>query len=389
MLKEIRQAAQVKYRTQVINADGSAARTWSPWKRNLILNAGLDMPVLRSWVNLFAILAMGDGTTPVQRDSGTTTFTRAGNVVTASNGFFVPDDATSGGRLLNFDSGERMTITAVNSATEAIVDQAGTIAASQATIWYVNETGHGGEFARCSGLSLGVGDNVSTFLAPAWTHRCTFLSDAFSAAKVVREVGWSYDWTGALFGRDLVPGGGDPVAIGQKYKVQVELSVSYGPAASVVVGDVGDNGFNTAGTAGLEACGSNLVSQIFSNGFRAAPNGVPLEPACGALNFYISEVSAPIAAMAGGSSGNLWLGTYGPELGYCGSYKPAYIAGSHYIENIGTFDENTGNSALVRSIFWSGGYLMFRVLFDTPQVKDNLHTLTCTFRLSWDRVLVN
>jgi hypothetical protein len=377
-------SGRVRYRTFAVNPDGSEVKLSD--HHNLILNVGLDMVYTYPWANCTDYVALGEGNTPVKRDSGATQFSRAGNTVTADNAFF---EAADVGRLLKFDSGEEMTVTAFTDAMHVTVGTAGALAASQATIWYVNEIGHQTEFMRFNTKSTSAGENGSTFFAGTWTHKKTFLSGTFGANKVVREIGWSPLGADNLFGRDLVPAGGDSVTAGQKYKVVVELSVTYTPQASTVNGDVGNNGFNTAGHSGIEYC---KVCQVQSNGGVDGP---------GVDNYRKGKLEVgdarPMYMRVSTSAGAIAPITNNPVNHNGDIFSPdaivgksAYTSGSYTCTMGCGIGENDAVSTNIRSILISdGSNSLFRTVFDNPQTKDTLHTLSFTWRFNWGRTLVN
>ena len=69
-------AAAVLYKTAVLNPDGTVACS-RDFKRNLILDQGLNMIATKLWTECFAYCAVGTGSTPTKRDSGSVTFTRS------------------------------------------------------------------------------------------------------------------------------------------------------------------------------------------------------------------------------------------------------------------------------------------------------------------------
>lgn len=224
----IHQSAEVHYTTEILNPDGTVAERRAR-KRNLILDGGLDMVANTVWASCFTHCAVGTGTRPTKRDSGSVTFSRSGSEVTSSASFFEAQDV---GRRLKFDTGEEMRITAYTSTTAVTVDASGTLPAAEGTVWYTNEAGHEDEKQRTAAVQTGPGKTGTLLSGPTVTMQRTWLFPPESGPVTYREIGWAPGASGALFGRDLIPGVGDSLIAGQQYKVAVELSVTVGPYAA-------------------------------------------------------------------------------------------------------------------------------------------------------------
>lgn len=375
-------SAAVRYKTRILNADGTVFSE-RPWKNNLILDAGLDSVAAQSWVGQFEFCAVGTATTPVKRDSGSTTFSRSLDQVTASAGFF---EAADVGRLLKFDTGEEMYVTVFTSPLLVTVATSGTIAAAQGTVWYVNQTGLTTESQRTGTTSGGPSMNKSTFAGATWTHQRQFLFPAVGANVTYHEIGWSKSGgAGAnLFGRDLIPGGGDSLLTGQQYQVIVTLILTLSPAVPTAAPNVGTGGFNTVGNIIFGFIGNSAFSTIE----QAAIFGI--EPAqdgfgtgCMACNAAFSLPAAPINAGGGLPGGS-----------HIAVGRSGYSAGSFTRTLSGTFGVvdaiyNITGFVWGSRISGSMNQAAVMVLFTTPQAKDGLHTLTPVLTLTWGRTLTN
>jgi hypothetical protein len=381
------QSAEVHYTIEVIDAAGRVARRL-PRRRNLILDQGLDGIAARTWAASFTHAAVGTGTTPTKRDSGAITFSRTGDTVTASAGFFVADDV---GRLLKFDSGEEVRITAFTDANTVTTADSGSIAAAEGTIWYVNQTGLVAETKRSGTYSTDAGANGSSFAAGAWTHKRTFIFDAEVGSVVYREIGWSHTASAGanLFGRDLLPGVGVSLVAGQQLRVTVELSVSYSPSTSSVYTNV-VTGWTQDGTHGVEGVRTGHVETVTAAGGTADTGGGVMEPAT-AGRIAISTDTTGIRAT---STANLSLS--GLLLAKAASLG-SYVSGSFTRDKSATFGVTEANSTAIRSLqlttqIHTGvlqDLIAYRVLLDAAEAKTSSQTLTLVFRLSWGRVLNN
>ncbi len=383
MLSTIKFAAAVEYETFILNCDGSVASHRAP-KRNLILDQGLNQVATTLWCNCFLNVAVGTGTDPVKRDSGTTTFTRSGTVITANNGFFEPADV---GRLFKFDTGDEAYITAFTSTFTVSVNISGSNAASEGTVWYVNLTSLQTETARTGTLSVDAGDNGTTFSVNTYTHKRTFLFGAVGAPVTYREIGWSPNGSAGanLFGRDIIPGAGDALLAGQQYKVIVRLFLTISPSVQIAQSDVGNNGYVTTGTAAHEYI-QDGYSWLLSPGGSVQGGGLEpaSSPSMNIFNATFTQLAAPSF-------------TYQESFGYIrvALGNAAYTAGTFFRDASGTYSVAQANGPHYGFHFGpnsgagGGSQQCFSVKFTTPPTKDNLHTLTVTLRRTWGRILTN
>ncbi len=380
----VRFGASVEYQTFARDLDGTV-RPLRAAKRNLILDQGLDYFASQLVVNCHRYCAVGTGTNPVKRDSGAITFTRAGSVVTASANFF---EAADVGRLLKFDSGPEMKVTVYTDPQNVTVDTSGALGAAEGTIYYVNRTGLQTETARTGNYRADAGDNQATFSVDTWTFKRTFLFPAVGANVTYNEIGWSPSASAGanLFGMDIISGG-DALLAGQQYIVIVRLSVKLSPASGAAVGDVGNNGFNTAGTAKFESVqlGDGQAFVGINSAGNAAGSYATLEPShasnlSGSTHFHTATFTQQAI-----TSGDVSVGTAIQKNGTPSTYTP----GTFFRDwTSATVAVNEGNGS-IHGISLSRGSRTFSVKFTTPQTKANTHTLAATWRLSWNRVLQN
>lgn len=394
VIAELRTGMAIRYKTSILNPDGSVAST-RPWKRNLILDQGLNNMAAGNLVcALWNAAAVGTGTTPVKRDGAGTSFSKTGATITADMAFFGSADV---GRLFKFDSGEEFYITTYTSDTQVDVAGAGDVGASQGTVWYVNQTGLATETARTSTKTTDPGDNGTTFDGETLTHQRTFLFAAVGGPVTLTEIGWSGSGSpgGNLFGRDLIPGGGDSLLTGQQLKVVVQMTTQISPIVQTAVGNVG-TGYDTSGVFMIESvCAA--ISAVDSSGNTTTLNqaakpfsGVVLEPAsanlgCRAVMVDWTQQTSPTTAVV-----NLPATTVPIALTSLG-----YTSGNFYVDCSGTFIVSAAVGDIYGFIFnslpfgSSADHIIVSQKLTTPLAKANTHTLSVTFRRSWQRILVN
>lgn len=360
------QTASVIYRLAVVDADGTARAVQSA-KRNLIMDAGLNMLATRNWSEMLGRATYGTGTAPTKRDSGSVTFTRAGNTVTASAGFFLNTDV---GALLKFDTGEEMYVTAYASATSVTVSVSGTLAASEGTVWFVNQTA----------LESAVGTVELTSTGTSYatgTHTLSYTGTfaAVGATTVAREIGWMVNaapYT-TLFGRDLLTA---PVTLlaGQQLRVTVDLLVQVGPLTPQVY--------------------TNTVTGWTSNGEQQLVSTDLISPASGGLITVGTFSGAFAISTPSRTTGTEW-GTLLVEAGSApATYALPYTAGDFALTREAVLSPSSFSSTGIRSLYYlaGGAYnfgLYFRVALDTAESKTALQSLTLRFRFTWGRVLAN
>lgn len=381
---QLSQSAAVRYRVSVIENGRTVKR--KPWKRNLILDQGLDSIAVRTWPEAFSHAVVGTGTDPTKRDSGAITFSRAGTTVTASASFFEAQDA---GRLLKFDTGEEMYIATFTSGTAVEVDTSGALAASEGTVWYVNQAALTTETKRTATYGTNGGDNASTWeLGSLWRMKRTFIFSAEAGSINYREIGWSHTATlGAnLFGRDLLAGGGVNLVAGQQLKVEVELTVTLSPVSATAYTNV-ITGWTQDGQSCIE---DSRMWKVASTGALDSLGGDNLRPSAVSFPWSLSTSSA-VLRNADPSNQDLSPSTHA-TITLTGQ---AYISGTFQRTFTGTFAVGAGNRSDWRSmgIGQDGGggqfRTQFRILLAATETKDSDHTLAIEFTWSWGRTLTN
>lgn len=376
MLPAAHTAAAVYYRASILDAATGREVAALPRKRNLILDAGLDLVAAERWQDCIRYAAAGSGATPTRRDSGAITVARAGSTLTASAGFFVPADA---GRLFKFNTGPEVRVSAYVSPTQVTTSTSGTIAAAAGTLWSVNQTGLDSELERTNTYGTGGADNSVT-VDPGTgrlTQRRTFIFPAETALRTYREVGWSPEHLSGnnLFGRDVLPGAGLTLAAGQQLKIVLDLVLTLELLAPEAA-------------AALAWSGGTAQQQLENINWDGAFN-----PSSAAnLSVFVSESADAFRAprVTGHSPGDPLGGTHYAVS----STASAYVPGSHERTFSGYFTLNDGNSAALRCAgfgwydHWSL-YPVVRVRYGSLQTKDGDHSLRLEFRHTWGRVLTN
>lgn len=372
--------AYVKYETQILENGRVISRR--PEKRNLLLDTGLDGFAVRSFWESFSHCVLGNGTTPTKRDSGAITVSITSEVATASANYF---EAADVGRLLKLDSGQEVYIDGYTSGTEVSVTGADDAAASEATIWYVNESGHGNELVRTSNLGTDSGDVSNSWDGNEVEHKRTFIFPVEESARTYKEIGWSHTNNAGnnLLGRDLIPNGGDSISPGQQYKVIVKLYIALSPLTQTAVASVGSGGWDTAGTVMLYSLHETFLGKEDDGGLFLDNRG-RLEPSFNKFLYLSKAVDAlptsPVTTIQAVPAGALKL-----------SLTPdAYTPGSFQKTFRRTLSTSEGNDEWTEiGMHGDSNSRLLYLRLDTPQTKDSDHTLDIAFTISWGRTLTN
>lgn len=381
------QVAELRYRTAILDPARGLIQG-QPFKRNLLLDVGLDFIAAKSWRTCVEFARVGTGNTATQTDSGTTTLARVGTTVTASAGFFVSGMV---GQLIRWDTGEQAYIASFTDGTHVETVDGGAIAGSEATVWAVNQTNLD-VVSKNSSATTGLGPNSLGWSSGlgAWVIERTFLFTAEVGAVTYREVGWAPLATGNAFGRDVLSGGGDSLVAGQQYVITLNLAVYPSPITVTAVGSVGTGGIDTSGNAVIETVLPSRASEggAFSwNGW--GNDGSVLEACSAGVNCIIAGADATWTQTVADNSTS--INGIGPFNTGVAATLSGYTAGSFTITKSALFSVAQLNG----SIFGLGIVSTpdgaatrakgFTVKFTAAQTKLATQTLTVAFRWTWQR----
>lgn len=370
----------VKYKVGVLRAKTGLYEEVNKG-HNLILDAGLDLVATNVIAALTKYCHVGTGTDPFQRDSGSTTISRAGSTLTASSGYF---EAADVGRLFKFDTGEEVYITSFASTTSVDTVDSGTIASSEGTIWYVDRTTLQTETTRTTVYRTDSGDNSRTLAAGVLTYKRTHQFPPVGGGVTYNEIGWGPANSTALYNGSLITGS-VVMLTGDILIVESNLELVQSPITPIAQSDVGAGGFNSSGTIQQESIG--LVNLASTGNASSTDGGNAMEPS---LNGHSAWRKVAVSELATAHP------TYGSDftLAAIGSQQfvnSTYSAGDFFIDKTGVIGIGDGNSSNINSVMiWDGSTRSdLRVLLTSAQTKINTQTLTIGFRLSWGRVLTN
>jgi hypothetical protein len=266
----------VAIKTKIMDKVSGKCVKESPWRKNLVLDQGLNA-LARLGTNtlqcgpasMFQNCLIGDGTTPTKIASGAITFTQAGTTLTASGAFFA---STMVGAIFKWGAagsgGNEVYITAFTDSTHVTVGTSATVGTpDNGVVWQVQQANLTNFLFQSTTYQTNAGDNLSTISGAQVTHQRTFTFPVQGSNYNVNEIGYSPISNGSHFclGRIVLPST-DVVTTTNFYLVIIQITVTYSPGAPAAVGNIGVN-FNTAGNAMVEWLS---IATVLSNGQTTA-----------------------------------------------------------------------------------------------------------------------
>ena len=380
-----------QYRRRVRNCDGSVT-PWSNWEKNLILDNGLNQLASGSngkWGQMMIHAQIGTGNTATSKQTNGTgiTLSQATNQVTASGSFFASTDV---GAILKYGtigtSGTEQYITGFTSAFVVTVSSNATVGATDGTVWQVQQTAL---VSRIAGDNGTYEADVITFNATGTPHvsfKRGYQFAAVGGATTVAEIGFSWQPSGTLWSRVVVPGSGDALTTGQIYEVEYLLTVNFpGGAAQAAIADISGATWNTAGTYMLETA-SGLNETV---GLGGSGDSGWLEPMTG----NSGNSSPALLITASWTQKTLMVNSTVSVTGVVSDSNSAstYSAGTFTLVKSNHWNIGTA----VATIYGiSGAYLGssvsgWSIKFTTPIAKDSSHTIDLSTTMVWGRALSN
>lgn len=388
MIVQTSQLAAGFLKWQVIDGKtGKVVRDSGPdWIRNLILNNGLNgLAATRTWAESYTYAICGTGVTPTSVDSLTTNGTLSGGVVTTDAAFFAAGDV---GAELKWDDGTRALITSYLNSTTVNVSNSTGSATGHFIKYETQQTDLAAEVKRTNTKLTGVGNCGTSWVGNQAQMRRTFDFSIEVASQNYTEVGfgWAASGLNTTFARILLPSVVF-VDVGQQLRVIYELRITLNPG-SPISRTAAISGWT--GTTGVEQIQINYLQTVDTSGNASGLDTCePSRYGAGNWGVFISPNSSPPAAF--GTAVNRTT-----NAGYANSYsRAAYTTNSFLIDATATFNVGTGNTTHRSMGFgyhnpnlqFSASSTAYVFVFDNPQVKDNSHTLTLTFRATWGRDL--
>jgi len=379
-----------KVQCSVIDAKTKEVIKTYPEQKNLILNQGLNNFASNDLATLYTYAVAGTGNTPTSDDSGVTTAAQAGNTVTLVGGAFVfTDTATDAGKMIKWDAGSEARIVTITNPTTAVVADNKVVVAGQFTVYRTNQTGLQTEVKRSNTYFTGVGncgvgyDDVLGKVSGFRTYDFTVEVGAVNYS----EIGFSISGVAAnnLNARILL-GVAVAVGVGQQLRVKYTLSITQTPAiVSEVYATTPITGWATGtGTGKIQHHGLSFPDV----------NGAIDYDSIGGQDSYGGEPNRVVQINTNSSAvaHHAWRNTtaLAADIQTKNCTVEAYTALNFYRDKTVYYELTESVSAAIRSLYIStnaNAVPFFRYLIDAAQTKDNLHTLSLVFRLTFGRTL--
>ena len=412
-----------KYRLQVVDAETSAIVSDYGWHKNLILNNGMDAmgnpngPLLAS---LSSWGVSGTGSRPNYITSSTSTITQSGAFIGLTNytglTSFTQSVTTNGtasytssvevGDLIVDQSLSQSTVVGVSGSILYVTCSSLTYTTPKTfTIWKTSQYGLQGESQRSAnylpGSSSLVGWNCGTvFSGSTVTYRRTFNFATEVASQSYNEVGcsWNGNTNGGMFSRIVLPQT-VVVAPNQLLRMTYDLQTSFGPFYSVykTASITGWPVLPATDTSGTESLQNLIPSLVDINGNVGGYQA--LDPVGGSSTFcvFASNVNSPLYTGSANTQSAVYrLGDFSSP--YNGLFYGPYVNGTYTTVKYGTLSIYQATSSQLYSIGfgiyqqygpqpYDGTGQAMTFVFNQPQTKTNLQTLTLGWRWTWSRTI--
>lgn len=422
------------YKVQVVNAKTGEIVEDRPWKKNLILNCGMNQVASSLIADLNKYAIAGTGSRPNAFTSSTSTITQSNDLVYLyeRTGHFV--DWTSSlagynvgveiGDTLEYNNGSRSFVLSVSPYTLQVrptysID----LANSQSfTLWKTSQQNLHYEYRR-AGPNLTDSDYLPGSGSGIWNcgsevrengrviHRRTYNFGEETYATTYTEAGVSWRSTPAAsssFSRVLFD---DPVVVNPGYRLRLvhDMHVIYTPYVErYFIASIGTwpvlpsiNTYATESIQNLKTTGQSAISYINADGTTVGGkdyDGATLDPASSGNHArgFVSSNSESIAPYttsydrtnnwAEESSGQ-WISSYIPDTWqrFKSCSYGIYEAVSSNIRTIGLGLHYVSTPNDWRPYEQNYNHLIVR--FDQNQTKTNLQKASFTWKWSWDRDL--
>jgi len=364
---------------------------WYPSQPNLIMNAGMNRMATgptnaEGWEELWRSCQAGIGTTPTFDSGGATTAAQSGTTVTLTGGSFTfTDTATDAGKMIKWGTSEEARILTVTDVTHAEVTPSQSVSAGSFTVYRTTQTVLATPVKTYVSYLTGTGNCDSSVTGNVATLKRTYDFSIEVGNVTYTEVGFFSVSGSALFSRVVLAA---PVSlvVGQALRVVYTLNVTVEPDTGQTVTAPGPiTNLSTSGTkqlTGVGFCGINTSG----NSLSTTPWGSFNTPNSQNVGF-ISPSSAAINAF------NTTQPDRTTNSTAIASVPQTYTLLNFFRDRHVVYGANDANRSDLRSLgIGTGGTNIssgtgFVYLTDASMAKDNLHTLTIVYRISWGRVL--
>lgn len=408
----ISQNLQGFYKVGAVNPSTNEIKWQSDdFRKNLILNQGMDHIYNASIVDQVLYGICGVGTRPNSLGSGTSKVSQGGTTVTLVDTSGNITDFTSSvstypslvqsGDTITYANNSQSSVTSVTDGFHLQVSPAYTFSNLTFTIWKTTQSGLQSEVSRSINYVGGGGNCGTTITNNTAIHLRSYDFPVQNTQASYNELGlgWSTSGPATVFSRILLD---SPITVdaGWRLRLVYTLSASYWPTSSIY-GDASIGGWPVApstNTTGTQSIQQFLISVVNTDGSSNNTNAI-LDPyyvvvGGGYFSLWASSNSSPLAPFD--SAVNRTGGTFA-AAGSGQASKASYVAGSYTCDRTSVITAGALSSNNLRSVgFGVGGtggnpgdsiYQAFCFVFNQPQTIYNTQALSVTFREQWARIL--
>jgi hypothetical protein len=418
MNNELKMALEGVYKVAIVDATGDEIWRQPEWKKNLILNQGMDELATQylSQISTHGIAGTGSIQGGITQENyilsgessasiiegGLKLFPQPGGIQNFDteiwNGW---TGSLANGDMIKFADGTEVKVGSVSTTTAGVIPT-DTVLTQSFTIWKTSQTKLQGEVKRSSTYLSGVGNCGSSINLNNVSYLRTYDFSIETSPKIYTEVGVGWSSTvgsATAFSRIVLP---QTVSIdtNQRLRLVYQLNVAFSPTASQYVGNAIISGWPVAPSTNTNMSQSiqqMWVSSISTTG-ASSPNYAALEPASAGSNcqffgstnsqslvtFGVTPIDRDSNGVAVTANSTLDIYVNGSYTQYKNATWP--LASLNY-QNIRSF----GFGVYYGSYPWYTSYgtsgQAFAMVFEQNQSKYNTQTLTMAFRWTWSRVL--
>lgn len=374
------------------------------WKKNLILNNGMDQIYSSTIANCFSYGLCGTGTRVNSISSGGSSGSVAGTTLTLLGGgsltdFTAPLAGYSAtvevGDMVKFSNGTEVQVTNVGGPSTLTVTPSTTVTALTFDIWKTSQTGLHIEKWRTNNYVSGSNYCSTSYSGSTVVSRRTydFPTETGSLVNFLEVgVGWSPAVSLTTFSRILL-GSAVPVDVGQRLRLIYQLSTTYAPTtpvslSAIVTGWPVGPSTNTSASQMIQQFtggGTSFVTEISPLG--ASQGFAFLEPSSTNAGWFLSNVGTPLAPF--GSN----VARHSQSFSSTSGTKAAYVTGSYTCDKSITYNTTEFGHDDIQSMGFGSGSAAsasnqaFVLVFDQDQAKSTVQTLSLTYRWTWGRTL--
>jgi len=405
---EIGQSLSGRYKLFVIDQQEQVVSEL-PWQKNLILNQGMDQIPTILYADVMSYGFVGTGTRTNNISSGNSSGSVASSVftlVTGSTGLQNLTSSNSGhssalsvGDMIKFNDLSEVRVLAV-SGISASITPTSTISVQPFTIYKTSQTGLQSLVHSTNNMFVGNSDGTycgTTIVGNVQKNKRTWDFVYETASIVFTEVGVGSGTSNAnVFSRVLLPQT-QSILAGQKLRLMYELDIAVYPtgsspgypATASVSGWPVSPSTDTGFFYNLQLGGPTIgwVSVVDDTG---GSDGRVCEPAATTMGAFVSTNSQSCANYNSGVNREINGVSYAADT----FTQDAYVPLSFTAYKTATFAVANANVNNIRCIGvgssfngHQGFYCGFACVFNQPQTKSNIQTLSLTYVWNWGRTL--